>query len=245
MSRIVYGANPVKEILASPKKSVTAVYIATRADGRVAQEIQKACRARDVPWDTKSPTELDALAGEGARHQGFVALAGEYSYAALNDVLSTEHPGPFVLLDCVQDPHNLGAVIRSTHVMGGRGVIVPQDRAAHVTPAVVKASAGATEHLPVSIVTNLVRSMKALNDAGIWTIGAVADEAAPAPWELDLTGPIAWVLGAEGTGLRRLVRERCDHQVRIPMAGHVASLNVSVAAGMLLYETARQRSGPQ
>jgi 23S rRNA (guanosine2251-2'-O)-methyltransferase len=147
-----------------------------------------------------------------------------------------------VVLDSVQDPHNLGAIIRSASVFGADAVIIPRDRAVGVTPVVVKASAGATEHMPIARVTNLARALEQLKQAGVWTVAAVADDAQE-PWNLDLTGPIALVMGAEGKGLRPLVAKTCDFRAKIPMAGQVASLNVSVASGALLYEAVRQRAG--
>src|SRR5262249_26734021 len=146
-----------------------------------------------------------------------------------------------VVLDGVQDPRNLGAIVRSANAFGADGVVIAKDRAAPVTAAAVKASAGATELTPIARVTNLVRALETMKERGIWTVGAVG-AAAPAPPAVDLRGPIALVLGAEARGLRPLVLRSCDHKVQIPMSGRLASLNVSVAAGILLYEARRQRS---
>jgi 23S rRNA (guanosine2251-2'-O)-methyltransferase len=243
MSRIVYGANPVKELLSARGREISVIYLAEGDTGPALAEIARLARGRQVTVEARPRVELDALAGEEARHQGVVAVAGEYPYLELEDLLArvpAGTPALLVVLDGVQDPHNLGAVIRSAAVLGAHGVIVPKDRAAPVTAAVVKASAGATEHLPVARVTNLARAIAELKEAGIWTVGAVA-RSAPAPWAVDLKGPIALVLGAEGPGLRPLVLKSCDFLVEIPMAGRVASLNVSVTAGALLYEAVRQR----
>ncbi|MGH8267894.1 MAG: 23S rRNA (guanosine(2251)-2'-O)-methyltransferase RlmB, partial [Steroidobacteraceae bacterium] len=151
-------------------------------------------------------------------------------------------PTPLLLaLDGVQDPHNLGACIRSADACGALAVIVPRDRAAQLTPAVRKVAVGAAETTPVAAVTNLARTLKLLKEAGLWVVGADAVGAKPA-FGVDLRGPIVLVLGAEGAGLRRLTRESCDFLVRLPLLGAVESLNVSVAAGMLLYEAVRQRS---
>jgi len=146
-----------------------------------------------------------------------------------------------LVLDGVQDPQNLGALVRSAHVLGADGVLIPRHRAAPVTPAVVKASAGATEHTPIAQVTNVARTLEELKERGIWIVGASA-LGGRLPSEIDLTVPVALVLGSEGKGVRPLVLRACDLLVRIPMAGRVASLNVSVAGAILLYETVRQRT---
>jgi 23S rRNA (guanosine2251-2'-O)-methyltransferase len=195
--------------------------------------------------EERERAELDALCGEpSARHQGVVAVAGELEYLEIEDVLDAivDKPALLVVLDSVQDPHNLGAIIRSASVFGADAVIIPRDRAVSVTPVVVKASAGATEHMPIAKVTNLARTLEQLKEAGVWTVAAVAGDAQE-PWKIDLTGSIALVLGAEGKGLRPLVAKGCDFRAQIPMSGQVASLNVSVAAGALLYEAVRQRAG--
>jgi 23S rRNA (guanosine2251-2'-O)-methyltransferase len=178
-----------------------------------------------------------------------VAIAGAFRYRELDELVALAaaagEPPLLLVLDGVQDPQNLGALVRSAHVLGAHGVVVPKDRAAHVTPSVVKASAGATEHVAIALVTNLARALEELKAAGVWTVGAVVepggDEGA-APWEVDLAAPTALVLGAEGAGVRPLVARGCDLRVRIPMAGRVASLNVAAAGAILLYEAARQRS---
>ena len=149
---------------------------------------------------------------------------------------------PLILvLDGVQDPQNFGALVRTAHVVGVDGIIIPRDRAVAVTPAVVKASAGATEHALIALVTNVARTLEELKEDGLWMCGAVA-EGGQAPWKIDLKVPLALVLGAEGKGIRPLVLRGCDLQVQIPMTGKVASLNVGVAGAMLLYEASRQRA---
>jgi 23S rRNA (guanosine2251-2'-O)-methyltransferase len=173
-----------------------------------------------------------------------VAVTGDYLYATVEAILAAAagRPPLVMVLDSVQDPQNLGALVRSAHVLGGHGVVVPRDRAVGVTPTVVKASAGATEHLPIALVTNIARTLDDLRKAGLWIVGAVAGDAKP-PWQIDLAGPTALVLGAEGKGIRPLVLRGCDLCVRIPMLGRVASLNVAAAGAILLYEAARQRAG--
>jgi 23S rRNA (guanosine2251-2'-O)-methyltransferase len=246
MSRIVYGANPVRELVRAHPGEVSVVYLAAGDTGPALRDIARLCKERQVSFEERERPALDALAGDSGKHQGVVAITGELPYADLDqllDDLEEQKATPLlVVLDGVQDPRNLGAIVRSAHALGAHGVVVAKDRAAPVTPAAVKASAGATELTPICRVTNLVRALETLRERGVWTVGAVVD-AAPAPGALDLRGPIALVLGSEQKGLRPLVLRACDHKVRIPMSGRVASLNVSVAAGILLYEVARQRAG--
>jgi len=204
-----------------------------------------AARAVEVAVETRARAVVDEMAG-GGNHQGVCAVVGEYPYVDPEDLLEVARArgeAPLVVvLDGVQDPQNLGALVRSAHVLGAHGVIIPQDRAAPVTPAVVRASAGATEHVKIARVVNLARALDGLKEAGLWIAGGVADDGS-APWEVDLTGPTALVVGAEGKGVRPLVLRQCDFLVRIPMLGRVASLNVSVAGAVLLYEAVRQRLG--
>src|SRR5215470_1527063 len=247
MARIVYGANPVRELVRAHPGEVSVVYLAAGDTGPALRDIARLCKERQVAFEERERPALDALAGDTGKHQGVVAVTGELEYADLDQLLEDldeQRATPLlVVLDGVQDPRNLGAIVRSAHALGAHGVVVAKDRAAPVTPAAVKASAGATELTPICRVTNLVRALETLRERGVWTVGAVVGEAgAGAPDKLDLRGPIALVLGSEQRGLRPLVLRACDHRVRIPMAGTVASLNVSVAAGILLYEVARQRA---
>jgi 23S rRNA (guanosine2251-2'-O)-methyltransferase len=246
MKRLVYGLNPVRELVSARPQAVSVVYLAPGAAGPGAKQLVDLCKNRRVSYEERERHELDALTGEAARHQGVVAITGEFVYAELADVLDQidagARPALLVVLDSVQDPQNLGAVIRSAQVLGAHAVVIGKDRAAPVTPAAVKASAGATEHLPVVRVTNVARAIDELKEHGLWTVAAVMSQEAPMPRDVDLKGPIALVLGAEGKGLRPLVERTCDLKVRIPMEGKVASLNVSAAAAILLYEAARQRS---
>jgi 23S rRNA (guanosine2251-2'-O)-methyltransferase len=183
---------------------------------------------------------LHQIAGE-IPHQGVVATCAPVTAQRLDDLLDrVSQTTLLLLLDGVTDPRNLGACLRTADAAGADAVIVPRDRSATLTPVVAKAAAGAADTIPLIAVTNLARAMSDLKEAGVWIAGA-SGEADRTLYELDLNGPIAWVLGAEGEGLRRLTRERCDWLVRIPMAGHIESLNVSVAAGICLFETRRQR----
>ena len=242
--RIVYGMNPVKELVTARANDVSVVYVAV-GGGAQMKPLIEACKNRRVAVEERDKKELDALAGAGAKHQGVVAIAGAYHYPDLDHVLDEvderRETALVVVLDSVQDPHNLGAIVRSAHVMGAHAVVIAKDRAAPVTPAAVKASAGATEHIPIVQVVNIARALDDLKERGVWTVGAVMGEDATPPGDLDLKGPIALVLGAEGKGLRPLVAKTCDMRAKIPMSGQVASLNVSAAAAILLYEAARQR----
>jgi 23S rRNA (guanosine2251-2'-O)-methyltransferase len=243
-ARIVYGIGPVRELVRARPKTITILYV---SDAREAEEVGREARGRGVAVDSHERAGLDQLAGAGARHQGVVAIAGEYAYADIDDLLARARaagaPPLLVALDGVQDPHNLGAIARSAYLLGAHGLIVPRDRAAEVTPAVVKVSAGATEHIGIAQVTNLARALEELKQAGLWLAAVAAGAAAVPLWQLDGSGPLCLVLGAEGKGIRPLVVRACDHQVVIPMAGPgVGSLNVSVAAGVALYEINRQRS---
>jgi 23S rRNA (guanosine2251-2'-O)-methyltransferase len=173
-----------------------------------------------------------------------VAVVADYRYREVEEILAaaaaSKRPPLVVLLDGVEDPHNLGAIVRSAHALGAHGVVVPRDRAAGVTPSAAKASAGAVEHVPVARVTNLVRTLEELKEAGIWAVALVPDGDQDLA-QVDMKGPTALVIGGEGQGIRPLVRKCCDHVARIPMVGRVGSLNASAAAAITLYEAARQR----
>jgi 23S rRNA (guanosine2251-2'-O)-methyltransferase len=177
---------------------------------------------------------------EGKPHQGVVATSGEFEYWAIEDILA-QKPTLLLVLDGVQDPQNLGALVRSANVLGVDGVIVPKDRAAQVTATVVKASAGATEHTRIAQVTNISRALEQIREAEIWIVGT-AVEGTSWPWQVDFKLPTAIVLGSEGKGMRPLVREHCDVLCKIPMHGQVESLNVSASGAILLYEVTRQRA---
>ena len=243
MARVVYGVHPVREALRSGK--VQALFVAEGETGPALKEILDAARAANVHPLTHLRAQLDALA-HGGVHQGVVAVVGEYNYAQLDELVQIAQragkPPLLLVLDSVQDPQNLGALVRTAHVAGVHGVVIPKDRAAGVTPSVVKASAGATEHLKIATVVNIARALEELKEQHVWVAGAVAAGGSKAPWEIDFTVPIALVLGAEGKGIRPLVLRGCDLLVKIPMFGKVASLNVGAAGAMLLYEVVRQRA---
>ena len=242
-ARMLAGFHAVAARLKHDAASVEVLYVdAQRHDGRMKQLLALAEQAgvRAIAADAR---RLRGLAGE-VPHQGVVALcrATVRAAATLGDVVAAVQPTTLLLLlDGVTDPRNLGACLRTADAAGAAAVIVPRDRSAAMSPVVAKAAAGAADTVPLIAVTNLARAMDELREAGVWIAGA-AGEADRTVYELDLTGPIAWALGAEGEGLRRLTRERCDYLARIPMRGQAQSLNVSVATGICLFETQRQRA---
>ncbi len=234
---IIYGVRPVVEALRSPRREIFEVL-----EGAANAEVAEAADASGVPVKKVDRAGIEELA-RGGVHQGVVARVGPYPYSGLDEILAA--PDPLVLvLDGVTDPRNLGAILRVADGAGASGVVVPKDRAVGVTPAAVKASAGASEHVRVARETNLRRALDRMKKIGLWVYaaeGEVEDKGGPPYYTLDLTGPVALVMGSEGRGIRRLVREGCDGAISIPMLGTVGSLNVSVAAAVLLYEARRQR----
>lgn len=235
---LIYGINPVLEALRA--KRVSQVRVSPRADDRLTQLVRLA-ESQHVPVLRMRAEELDRLAGGVASHQGVVADAEDVRGYSVEDLVIGARSAPLlVVLDGIEDPHNVGAILRSVDAAGGDGVIRQSRHAARLDGAAAKASAGAVAHVRIAEVVNIARSIEILENAGVWTVGLTGD--APERYDqVDLTLPTAIVVGAEGTGLRRLVRERCDRLVSIPMAGHVQSLNVSVAAGIALFEAVRQR----
>ena len=212
-----------------------------RADARAEALLREAATA-GVRVEQVDTDKLDEMAGH-RRHQGVIAMATPpKQVVAIDDVLDTiDEPPLLLVLDGVQDPHNLGACLRSADAFGVHAIVVPKDRSVGVNATVVKVASGAADSVPVVSVTNLARTLRALKDRGVWLVGADS-EASESIFDADLSGPIAWVLGAEGTGLRRLTRESSDRIVGIPLAGMVSSLNVSVAAGICLFATRQQRA---
>ncbi len=229
----VYGRNAVREAVRGPR-DVLELWATERA---VAAEPWLREEA-GVRVQVKPERALTEEAGT-RDHQGVVARVAPYRYADAYELAATESP-LLVCLDQVTDPHNLGAVIRTAEGAGATGVVVPAHGSARVTPAVSRASAGAVEHLPVAVVPNLARYLTDVKGPDLWVWGAASEEGTPL-WDADLEGGLAVVLGAEGRGLRPLVRRTCDAMVSIPLAGQVESLNVSVAAAVLLYEARRRR----
>ena len=240
---LVFGLHAVRTLLMQrTDRAVRLIVQKGREDARVA-EVAKLARAADVPIESRDSKDLDRLAAS-ERHQGvclYVKPTGVLGEGALDDLLDALTTPPFLLvLDGVQDPHNLGACLRTADAAGVTAVIVPRDRAAGLSPVVRKVAAGAAETIPMFQITNLARTLKQLKDRNVWIVGT-DEEGTKTIYDLDLKGPLALVLGAEGPGLRRLTKENCDVLTRIPMHGSVESLNVSVATGVVLYEAVRQR----
>jgi len=241
---VLYGVNPVRELLRAGGEGVSELWLAEGATrGATFGELERLAGAAGARVRSAPRPRLDRLAGTD-RHQGVVAVVADFRYAELEDLVARAAASGraplLVVLDGVEDPHNLGAIIRSAHALGAHGVIIPKDRAVGVTPAAAKASAGAVERCPVARVTNVAKTIEALKEAGVWSVALAADGDRPLA-AVDLTGPVALVLGSEGEGLRPLVRKTCDLSASIPMTGEIDSLSVSASAAVALYEAARQR----
>lgn len=238
---LIYGFHAVMSRLRASPGTIREVYLHQERHDRRAQDLLRTAQAAGVRVILADRARLDGLIGS-ERHQGVVARVEPVRLPVdLDAVLENlSEPALLLVLDGVQDPHNLGACLRVADAMGAHGVIAPKDRAVGLTATVRKVASGAAETVPFIAVTNLARTLRQLKDAGVWVVGATGEAEADL-FGVRLNGPLAWVLGAEGEGLRRLTRETCDELVRIPMFGTVESLNVSVAAGICLFETRRQR----
>jgi 23S rRNA (guanosine2251-2'-O)-methyltransferase len=245
MKHLLFGRNPVKEWL-SAGLPAGRLMIAQDSSGQGIQDIRALASDKNIPVDIVPKAHLFKI----VRHDGHQGVALEVDlppYADVEDLLETarykQEPPLIAVLDGIQDPHNLGAILRSADGAGIHGVVIPRDKSAELTPAVFKASAGAASHVRLAQVTNLAATMEFFKEKGLWLIGA--DQESPKEYfKADYKGPIGIVLGSEGRGLRRLVREKCDFLVSIPMYGKVNSLNVSVAAGLVFFEARRQRMVP-
>lgn len=242
---VIAGRNAVNEALRAGRP-MDSLYVQRGEKTGVLAALIARAKERGVPIKEVDPRKLDHLCS-GANHQGVVALAAVIEYASVDDMFALARqrgePPFFVICDELEDPHNLGAVIRTAECAGAHGVIIPKRRSVGLTYAVGKASAGAVEYLPVARVQNLPQLLDSLKERGVWIYAADMDGD---PWcETDFSGPMALVIGSEGSGVGRLVKEKCDFVVSLPMKGQVNSLNASVAAGILCYEVARQRSGLQ
>lgn len=236
---ILYGIHPIEQALAAGRP-LERLLVARGRGGQQVQAMIEAARAAGFPVRFVSRGELDRLTGS-REHQGVAALTGAKRYADLEDVIhKARQPALFLLLDGVEDPRNLGAILRTAHCAGVDAVILPERRAAGITPVVEKVSAGASEHLPVARVTNLGRALEQLKEAGCWLVG-LDEDASQTFTDVDFTSPVGLVLGGEGKGLHEHVRGKCDFVVSIPTFGAIRSLNVSVVAGVVLYEALRQR----
>ena len=243
----LFGVQPVLEALRAGTRPVERLTVAEGAHETRLREILEIARYADIPVRRVPRAELQRLAA-GANHQGIIATIAAAHYTHTDELLDalaarvgTADPPLAVVLDGVEDPRNLGAVIRTVECAGAHGVFVPERRASGLTETVAKAAAGALEYVPVARAANVVRLIEELKERGVWTVGTAGD-AETSYTEWDWTQPCALLLGGEGEGLRRLVRERCDVLVSIPLRGRIESLNVSVAAGIVLYEAVRQRT---
>jgi len=238
----VEGRNPVIEALRAGK-TIEKILVAKGSREGAVRDILRMARERGIVVQEVDRKRLDSMSQTGA-HQGIIALVVPYTYVSVEDILErarrTNEPPFVVVLDCIEDPHNLGAIIRTAECCGVHGIIIPKRKAVGITPTVVKASAGAVAYVPVAKVTNVASTLELLKEQGLWVVGA---EAQATLYNVqDMKGPIALVIGSEGKGLRRLVKEKCDYLVGIPMKGKINSLNASVAAAILMYEVLRQRS---
>jgi 23S rRNA (guanosine2251-2'-O)-methyltransferase len=246
MREILYGRQPLRETLRAGRRTVFKLLQARglQPTGIVGEILALAKRA-NVAVQVVDRQNLDKLGG-GANHQGLAAEVSGYPYVALEELLEAAsqagEPPFLLLLDHVQDPQNLGSLLRTAEAVGVHGVVLPRRRAAGVTPAAVRASAGAAEHVRVAQVTNLVRSMGTLKANGVWLAGLEALPDSLLYTEADLRGALGLVVGSEGQGLARLVRETCDYLIRLPLHGEVTSLNAAVAGAVALYEVLRQRT---
>lgn len=240
MKRVLAGSHAVLEALRARRQLPDVVYF--QEDVQRLDDVRRAAREADVRCEPRTRVDLDALA-PGLRHQGVVAIGGDYPYLSLEQLLeTTSSPSLFIALDQVTDPHNFGAILRSAVAFGADGVITLKDRAAPVTGAVVRASAGASELARIARVTNLARCLQDLRDRGLQIVGLDGTATVALPEvERPALGRVL-VVGAEGTGLRRLVREQCDTLARIPMRGGFESLNAAVAAGIAIYLSTSERS---
>ncbi len=244
MREILYGRNAVREALRARRRKIYKLILAQgmKETGIVA-DIATLASKSGAPIQRVKRKQLDRIGD--FRHQGVAAEAAQYPYVELEAILAEadqrQETPLLLMLDCLQDPQNFGALLRTAEIAGVHGVVIPKRRAVGITPAVVNSSAGATEHLLVAQVTNLVRTMETLKARGLWIVGLEDVPQAQPHYQSDLTMPLALVVGSEGRGMGRLVRETCDILIKLPMRGRISSLNVAVAGSIALYEVWRQR----
>lgn len=239
----IFGTNPVFEALSSGRE-IDKIFILEGARHSRLGQIISLAKKRGIHYTTVNRKKLDELS-ENGNHQGVLAFAAAHEYSTVDDILSlakTRGEAPFIIIaEGLSDPHNLGSIVRTANAAGAHGVIIPKNRSVGLTATVAKVSAGALEYTPVARVTNISSTIDELKKAGLWIAGT-ALEGSSLHYDADLTGALAIVIGSEGEGLSRLVREKCDFLVKIPMLGQAESLNASVAAGVLMYEAVRQRN---
>ena len=242
-TQVIYGVHPIHEALKSGRLQFQKILVGSHHPHPGMQAIMDLACQRHVPVVSTTKEDLDRMI-RGGSHQNIVGVIREFSYPDMKDILAQwkkrGDKALFLILDEIQDPQNLGALIRTAAGCGVQGLIIPKDRAAGITPTVIKASAGATAHLPVVKVVNIASTIDLLKKEGVWVYGA-AGEAKDPVYEVDFTIDLAIVIGSEGKGMRPLVKKKCDRLFSIPMAGPISSFNASVSGGMILYETMRQR----
>ena len=245
MSDILYGIHPVREAIAARGDRVREIWVSRGSHGRPRRELTAEAQALGIQVRFQDRGRLDARAGTTA-HQGVVAFLTPYAFVDLDAILTAargDEPALILVLDGIQDPQNLGSLIRTAYVCGAHGVVIPKDRAARPTAAVDKASAGALEHTRVAQVTNLTRTLELFKEQGIWVVGLTMEAERPI-FEVDLRLPTALVVGGEASGIRALVRRSCDWLAAIPQRGRLNSLNAATAGAVALYEALRQRLSP-
>ncbi len=243
MSEMIVGRNPVMEALRSGARQIETILIVKDNEHPRIRQIIDAADRKDIPYQRCPRHHLDKL---HPNHQGVIAHISKFRYTALPTLLENVRkkegpPAILIMLDQIHDPRNLGAIIRTANATNADGVLIPKNNSVDITTAVHKAAAGSTEYIPISKVTNLAQTIEKLKSAGIWVVGT-ADNAEMSYTSADFTVPLCIVLGNEGEGIRRLVKQKCDYLVHLPMLGKIQSLNVSVATGVLLYEVLRQRA---
>ncbi|HLG66043.1 MAG TPA: 23S rRNA (guanosine(2251)-2'-O)-methyltransferase RlmB [Ktedonosporobacter sp.] len=244
MPELIWGRNPILETLRAKRRIKRILLAEGQRDAPVINTIMQEAEQRHIPVEIVPRSRLDQMS-RGATHQGCIAQVEERHYATTDQILAhaaeKNEPPLLLLLDAIQDVNNLGSLLRTAEAAGVHGVIIPQHRAAEVNATVVKTSAGATEHLLIAQETNLTRTIEYLKQQNIWVVG-LAGEARTLYTQADLTGPMALVVGNEGKGISRLVREHCDLLIKLPMRGDINSLNAAVAGSIALYEALRQRA---
>ena len=240
---IIYGINPVLEALRSERQGLNKILLAEGREGGSVRLLRQLARETGIPIQVSPKEALDRLAG-GGYHQGILGFTAASSYSTWEDLLdrvrSAQGKAIILVLDSIEDPQNLGSLIRTAEACGVKGVVLPKDRAAGITPAVVRASAGAVAHLPIVRVTNLASTLEELKKEGFWIVGADSG-AEKSLYELKFDMNVAVVIGSEGKGVRPLLLKKCDYTVSIPMRGKVSSLNAAIAGGVILFEILRQQ----
>ena len=236
MSERIYGKNSIIEAIRN-KRELTDVLVTSNNN-----DIISMLNKNNIKYQIVQKNVIDKVLKENVNHQGVVASVTEYQYYNLEDVISDEADSLIVMLDGIEDPHNLGAIVRTCEISGASGIILPKNRSVKVNSTVSKVSAGAIEHVKVVMVTNLVNTIKVLKEKGYWVVGAEALKESKNFWDLDLNMKVCLIIGSEGKGLSRLTKEECDFLVKIPMWGKVNSLNASVSAALLIYEIRRQQN---